>query len=170
MAVRPIVGRLPTMAYVVARKGRRYEARESVSTPAGPRARTLATFESLDDDVLARVREHATTAVDEAALLRSARKAGAPVAVGQSDADRAARTLLAELNAGRGPSPILAAALEDALGTARETRRKRTISDPVRAAMAWAGTSLTERGEALRDLLLLADRIPVALPVVEVAD
>jgi len=149
------------MAYVVARTGRRYEARESVSTAAGPRARTLATFAELDDEVLARVRERATTPLDEGALLRSARKAGAPVAVGQSDADRAARTLLAELNAGRAPSPILAAALEDALGTVRETRRRRALPDPVRAAMAWAGSSLAERGEALRDLLLLSDHIPV---------
>jgi hypothetical protein len=148
------------MAYVVARKGRRYEVRESAATPLGPRARTLATFETLDDAVLARVRERAGAPVDEAALLRSARKAGAPIVVGQSDADRAARVLLAELNAGRSPSPILAAALEDALGTARETRRRRNLPDPVRAAMAWAGTSLAERGEALRDLLLLADRIP----------
>jgi hypothetical protein len=148
------------MAYVVARKGRRYEARESVSTAAGPRARTLATFTELDDDVLAQVRERATTPVDDTALLRSARKAGATVTVGQSDADRAARTLLAELNAGRTPSPILAAALEDVLGTVRETRRRRALPDPVRAAMAWAGSSLAERGEALRDLLLLADRIP----------
>jgi hypothetical protein len=148
------------MAYVVARKGRRYEARESVSTPAGPRARTLATFEVLDDDALAQVHDRAITPVDQAALLRSGRKAGAPIAVDQSDADRAARVLLAELNVGRGPSPILAAALEDALGAARETHRRRALPDPVRAAMAWAGSSLTERGEALRDLLLLADRIP----------
>ena len=148
------------MAYVVARQGRRYEARESVSTAAGPRARTLATFTELDDDVLALVHERATTPLDDAALLRSARKAGAPVSVGRSDADRAARTLLAELNAGRAPSPILAAALEDALGTVRETRRRRALPDPVRAAMAWAGSSLAERGEALRDLLLLADHIP----------
>jgi predicted RNase H-like nuclease len=149
------------MAYVVARDGRRYEVRESSSTPRGPRARTLATFATLDDDTLAQVHERATTAIDDAALLRSARKAGAPVTVGQSPADRAARALLAQLNAGHGPAPILAAALEDALGAARESRRKRALPDPVRAAMAWAGSSLAERGEALRDLLLLADRLPV---------
>ena len=148
------------MAYVVARKGRRYEARESETTPRGPWARTLATFDVFDDAVLERVVERASTPVDEGALLRSARKAGAPVTAGQSDADRAARALLAEINVGRGPSPILAAALEDTLGAVRETRRKRTLSDPVRAAMAWTGTTLAERGEALRDLLLLSDHLP----------
>ena len=169
MAVRPIVGRLPTMAYVVARKGRRYEARESVSTPAGPRARTLATFESLDDDVLARVREHATTAVDEAALLRSARKAGAPVAVGQSDADRAARTLLAELNAGRGPSPILAAALEDALGTARDAAQAHHLRP--RAGGDGVGRHLAHRaGRGAARPPAAGRPDPGRAPVVEVAD
>jgi hypothetical protein len=152
------------MAYVVARKGRRYEVRESVTTARGPRSRTLATFADLDDGVLDQVHARATTDVDDASLLRSARKAGAPVTVGLSSADRAARALLAALNAGQAPSPILTAAVEDALGAARETRRRPALPDPVRAAMAWAGTSLAERGEALRDLLLLADRLPVPAP------
>ena len=148
------------MAYVVARPGRRYEVRESATTPRGPRSRTLATFVTLDDDVLARARERAGGELDTDALLRSARKVGAPVSVGTSAADAAARALLAELHAGRTPTGILATALEDALATARESRRRRTLPDPVRAAMAWAGATLAERGEALRDLLLLADRLP----------
>ena len=57
---------------------------------SGPRARTLATFDEFDDVVLERVVERASTPIDEGALLRSARKAGAPVTAGQSAADRAA--------------------------------------------------------------------------------
>jgi len=143
------------MAFVVGRPGGRFEVRESHATPRGPRARTLATFATLDDGVVAQVVERAESAVDVRALVRSARRAGAAVTVGASPVDIAARALLAELRAGNRPSPTLAAALSDAIEPEVE------VSDAARAAAAWSGASLEERGEALRDLLLLADRLPV---------
>ncbi len=93
--------------------------------------------------------------VDVHALVHAARRAGAAVSVGVSPVDIAARALLAELRAGNHPSPALAAALSDAVVPEVE------VSDSVRAAAAWSGATLEERGEALRDLLLLADRLPV---------
>jgi hypothetical protein len=143
------------MAFVVARPGARFEVRESHATPRGPRARTLATFTTLDDAVVAHVIERAEGPVDVHALVRSARKAGAPVSVGASPVDIAARALLAEIRVGNRPSPALAAAISDAVEPGLD------VSDSVRAAAAWSGATLEERGEALRDLLLLADRLPV---------
>ncbi len=65
-----VVGNIVGMAYVVARPKGRYEIRESVHTPKGPRARSLANFTQLDDEVLARARERATPP------LRPGRRAG----------------------------------------------------------------------------------------------
>jgi hypothetical protein len=143
------------MAFVVERPGGRFEIRESRATPRGPRARTLATFARLDDAVVAHVIERAEVPVDVHDLVRAARRAGAPVTVGASPADTAARALLSEIRAGHQPSPALAAALSDAVGP------DSGVSDSVRAAAAWSGATPVERGEALRDLLLLADRLPV---------
>jgi len=135
------------MAYVVARTGRRFEIRESRVTPDGPRARTLATFRVLDDGVIAHASERSESTLDVHALRASARRAGAPVAVDDGP-DRAARVLLAQLADGHRPSPVLTALLADALA--------RPPSQPV----PWIGASPERRGEALRDLLLLADRLP----------
>jgi hypothetical protein len=143
------------MAFVVRRPGGRFEARESRATPRGPRSRTLATFGVLDDAAVALVIERAETPVDVHALVHSARRAGAPVAVGAAPVDIAARALLAELRAGHQPAPVLAAAIADAVEQDPE------VSDAARAAAAWSGATLEERGEALRDLLLLSDRLPV---------
>ena len=143
------------MAFVVARPGGRFEVRESHATPHGPRARTLATFATLDDAVVAHVIERAESPIDVQHLVHAARRAGAPVTVGASPADAAARALLAEIRAGHRPSPALAAALSEAVEPSTP------VSDSVRAAAAWSGTTREERGDALRDLLLLSDRLPV---------
>jgi hypothetical protein len=58
------------MAYVVARPKGRFEIRESVHTPKGPRARTLANFEQLTDKVLDAVRASAEKATRTAAARR----------------------------------------------------------------------------------------------------
>ena len=143
------------MAFVVTRPGGRFEIRESRATPNGPRARTLASFTTLDDAVVAHLIERAEGPVDIRALVHSARRAGAAVSVGASAVDIAARALLTELRAGNRPSPALAAAISDSVEPPVD------VSDAVRAAAAWSGATLEERGEALRDLLLLADRLPV---------
>jgi len=67
------------MAYVVIRPKGRFEIRESVHTPKGPRARSLANFAHLTDEVLATARVRADRPFDAEAVRASARRAGAPV-------------------------------------------------------------------------------------------
>ncbi len=71
---------LPTMAYVVGRSNGRFEIRESVHTPKGPRARTLANFEQLTDKVLDTARLRATRPFDVDAVRASAQRASNAVA------------------------------------------------------------------------------------------
>jgi hypothetical protein len=70
------------MAYVVARPKGRFEIRESIHTPAGPRARSLAGFDVLTDEVLAKAARRAQRPFDLEAVLASGRRAGAPSTVG----------------------------------------------------------------------------------------
>lgn len=64
------------MAYVVARPRGRFEIRESVHTPKGPRSRTLANFEQLTDKVLDTARGRASRPFDLDKVRASAVKAG----------------------------------------------------------------------------------------------
>jgi hypothetical protein len=77
------------MAYVVARRGGRFEIRESLHTTKGPRARTLAGFGALTESVLAAATRRAQRPFDAEAVIRSARRARAPVRVATSGASRA---------------------------------------------------------------------------------
>lgn len=43
----------------------------------------------------------------------------------------------------------------------RPTDPSATVSDTARSASEWAGASARQRGEALEDLLLLADALPL---------
>jgi hypothetical protein len=143
----------PTMAYVVARPSRQWELREARSTVAGPRSRTLATFTTLTPEVLEHARARSSQPLHARELRRVALRAGAPVA--NSAPDQAAGELLAKLADGQRPRPTLRRLLLDALepGSA-------VVSDSARAAARWVTASQRERGETLRDLLLLADRLP----------
>jgi hypothetical protein len=58
------VGNIVGMAYVVARPKGRFEIRESVHTPKGPRARSRANFAHYDDEVLDRARGRASRPFD----------------------------------------------------------------------------------------------------------
>ncbi len=169
------------MAYATARPGGAWELRESLSTPTGPRSRTLTTFRTLSDEAIAHARSRATKPLSAEEVREAARRAGAPVEL--AAADRAAASLLSELAAGREPHPILRGLLIDAL-QARPPRRlgeARSPDDPgrrdanaddvpmesldnVRAAAAWLPATPDERGKALYDLLLLADRFPRRRP------
>jgi len=144
---------MPTMAYVVSTRPGRWEIRESHRTEAGPRARTLASFSELTEDVIAHALERSSSAIEPEELRKLARHAGAPVA--ESAAERAARALLAELAAGKRPRRALRRLLSEALEADEEPS-----SDTARAAAAWIAADAAERGAALRDLLLLADRLP----------
>jgi hypothetical protein len=114
------------------------------------------TFKTLTPEVLERAGARSSTPLDPLELRKAALRAGAPVAGG--DADRAAGELLAELAASRRPRPVLRALLLDALeGAGPNTSRP---SDSAKAAARWAVATPAQRGETLRDLLLLADHFP----------
>jgi hypothetical protein len=65
------------MAYVVSRPKGRFEIRESVHTPKGPRARSLANFSHLSDEVLTRARQRASRPFDTDAVRAAAARAAA---------------------------------------------------------------------------------------------
>ncbi len=148
-----LVVQLPTMAYIVARRSGGWEIRESHATPAGPRGRTLATFRTLTPEVLAHAQARSSRTLDESELRKAALRSGAQVTA--SPPNHAAGELLAELTAGRRPRPVLARLLVEALHGERTA-----TSDSARAAARWVAATPQQRGEALRDLLLLADRLP----------
>ena len=150
-------GILPTMAFVVARRDGRFEIRESLATPDGPRARTLATFRALTDAVLDQAEDRATRPFDRRRVEARAVAAGA-----QRDSRQTARLahhLLEDLYSGRSLPPGLAAALARQLGGAATS-----LPDSLPAMADWFGSTARERGEALRDLLRLTDRLPPGRP------
>ena len=71
------MGNIVGMAYVVARPKGRFEIRESVHTPKGPRARSLANFAHLTEEVLAAARGRASRPFDVEAVRASAARAAA---------------------------------------------------------------------------------------------
>jgi hypothetical protein len=150
------------MAFIVAAPRGTFEIRESHSTPAGPRSRTLATFKELDGEALEKASARAANALDFEQLRRMARRAGASVA--PSPVDRAARDLVAELAQGRNPSPLLRRLLADTIegngGESAGQAPPQPLSDAARSAAAWLTATPRRRGEALHDLLLLADALP----------
>lgn len=147
------------MAYVVAKANGTFEIRESHATARGPRSRTLASFRTLTPDALAKAAARASQPFDAEHVRRAALRKGAQVAGSSSDV--AAAELLRELDEGRPPRPWLARLLRDALaGTADR------LNSNAAAAAAWIESTPQRRGEALRDLLLLVDSLPVK-PAVE---
>jgi hypothetical protein len=145
------------MAFIVARQPGRFEIRESQSTRKGPRSRTLASFSELNDDVIARARAKASKPPVPDELRRAARRIGAPVA--PKPAERAARQLIAELAKGQRLDPRLLRVLHDLLerddGPAPSVAR-----EAGRSIAEWLAATPIERGNALVDLLLLADALP----------
>jgi hypothetical protein len=83
------------MAYVVARRGGRYEVRESFHTSKGPRARTLAGFGVLTEEILRAAARRAQRPFESKAVIGSARRAGARVQIPTSGANRARDRFLA---------------------------------------------------------------------------
>lgn len=151
------------MAFVVPIKKGGFEIRESRSTPAGPRSRTLATFKELSAETIEKARSRALKPPSADELREAALRAGAPVA--PAPVDRAARELLGRLAKGERPDPMLRRLLLDALADEDRSDRPRdpsaTVSDSARSVSEWVGVGAKERGEALEDLLLLADALPL---------
>jgi hypothetical protein len=153
------------MAFVVATKPGRYEVRESVSTPQGPRSRTLASFREMTPEVVQKVQAKANKPPTAAELTRSALRAGAPVR--GSQLDEAAGETLRRIANGEQPDPKLRRLLIDALSNqdpgAQASGSKSLVSDAARAASQWVGVSVEDRAQALRELLELADALPIRL-------
>jgi hypothetical protein len=151
------------MAFIVPTKRGNFEIRESHSTPAGPRSRTLASFKELTDETIEKARSRAAKPPSADQLREAALRAGAPVA--PPPVDRAARDLLGKLAKGQRPDPMLKRLLLDALANEdrsdRPTNPAATVSDAARSVSEWVGASAQERGEVLEDLLLLADALPL---------
>jgi hypothetical protein len=146
------------MAFVVPTKRGEFEIRESRSTPKGPRSRTLASFKELSDEVIEKARAKAAKPPTPEELRSAARRAGAAVA--PAPIDRAARELIAELGKGRQLDPTLRHMLTDLLGAENGDGGTKPASDAGRAVAEWMASTPRERGNALFDLLLLADALP----------
>jgi hypothetical protein len=131
----------------------RYEIRESVSTPAGPRARTLATFRVLTADVIAHAASRAQRSFDAESIRARAAALGVPRH--ERAASATASKLLAQLRAGERLPPALARELRAALP---DTRAE--LLDSLAGAVEWIGVDDERRGRALRELLDVASRVP----------
>lgn len=143
--------------FVTARPDGAWELRQSVRTPAGPRARTLARFRVLTPEVMAHAVSRAAEPLDQDAVRQAAARAGAPIA--EDPGTTAARTLLAELARGKPPPPRWRNLLTAALASDPPTR---SPSNSEWAALQWANTTPAERSRALVDLLALTDAIPAS--------
>ncbi|HEX3239942.1 MAG TPA: hypothetical protein VHR18_07390 [Solirubrobacterales bacterium] len=152
------------MAFVVPTKRGGYEIRESHNTPKGPRSRTLASFRELDDTVIRKARERAARPPEPEDLRQAAIRAGAPVA--EEPVDRAARETLRLLAGGAPLDPMLrrlllgAFQVEERRAGAHSNGPAPEVSDAARSATQWIGATLEARGEALSELLDLADALP----------
>lgn len=144
------------MAYVVVRPKGRFEVRESLHTPKGPRAHTLAGFDVLTDAILAKAAAKAERPFDVHTVLASSRRAGAPVmatigAEGSPDAGKAAS---AHPSGGTGAEPQIG-------GSA-----SRFVESSRRMALTLRQTPArrTDPGAALIDLLGFADAVTRGQP------
>ena len=135
------------MAYVVATKPGRFEVRESISTPDGPRSRTLASFRELTDETIGKVQARSDKPPTADELTRLALKAGAPVR--GSKLDEAASETLRRIASGEQPDPKLRRLLIDALSDQdrgdRPADPKGLVSDAARAATQWIGVGAEDR-------------------------
>jgi hypothetical protein len=141
------------MAYVVRRPKGRWELRRSQLTKAGPRSETLLTFRELTGAGTLHALQRAGGDLTAEQVESAARRAGAPIAL--APARRSALELLRELHAGATLPESWRAALRSAL-----TDAERDSDEAAQTITAWADASAEKRGNALRDLLLLADAIP----------
>ena len=126
------------MAYVVPRRNGRFEVRESVHTPRGPRARSLAGFHVLTEDALSAAAKRASRSFDATAVIASARRAGAPVHA----------PLLGET----APDDVASRFLEASRRMSRSMARKRSALKPA------------DPGAALIDLLSFVDAVRQSQP------
>lgn len=147
------------MAYVVATKSGRFEIRESVSTPEGPRSRTLASFRELTAETVEKAQSRSEKPPTAEELTRLALRAGAPIR--GSELDEAAGETLRRVANGENLEPKLRRLLIDALSS--DPGGHGSASDAARAATQWVGIGAEDRASTLRELLELADALPIRL-------
>lgn len=148
-------GNLTTMAFVVTRRDGRFEIRESIATSRGPRSRTLATFRELTDEVLDHAERRAERSFDRRRVEARALAAGA--CRDDRATARLGHALLEDLHQGGRLPPVLVDALTRCLAGATTS-----ALDSLPPLEDWIGSTARERGDALRDLLRLTDRLPPA--------
>ena len=142
------------MAFLIRRGDGRIEIRESIATAAGPRARSLASVQKvLGPEAFERAARRATRPLDVEALRARALELGFPVS--ERREDRRARELLALLRAGGAIDPPLAAQLRDELAEHSADELPVGLAE----VAEWVGADDRRRGEALRGLLRVSDRI-----------
>ncbi|HUN77339.1 MAG TPA: hypothetical protein VMU32_00295 [Solirubrobacteraceae bacterium] len=146
------------MAYVAARRNGRFEIRESVHTARGPRARSLAGFAVLSDEVLARAARRAGRPFDVPSVIASGRRAGARVTAGaQTSAAefvqasrRMARSLQRAPSPGRPVDPgdalIDLLGFADAVAASQPPRPRQSLRFPALAPMAASRPVASQRG------------------------
>ncbi len=143
------------MAYVAVRRNGRFEIRESLHTSRGPRARSLASFATLTDEVLAKATTRATRPFDADAVVASARRAHAPVAVVSREATRARAPVTTGIGAEAGQ------------GDRRASRRFVEASQRMASSLAPRRQMAAGRGDpgdALIELLSFADAVTRSQP------
>jgi hypothetical protein len=142
------------MAYVVARPKGRFEVRESLHTPKGPRAHTLAGFDVLTDEILAKAAAKAERPFDVHTVLASSRRAGAPVmaTIGAKGPTGAGEAASAQSGAGAGPDS------GDSANRFVESSRRMALT------LRQAPAKQTNPGAALIDLLGFADAVTRGQP------
>ena len=143
------------MAYVVARRDGRFEIRENLATPRGPRARTLVTFRVLTDGALRTAQARATRPFDRERIEARATALGVPR--DPRETLRLAQRLLVSLETGQRLPDVVASALAETLTGQLSAD---PLPDSIPPLAEWAGASERDRGDALRDLLRMSDRIP----------
>jgi len=134
------------MAYVVVRPQGRFEIRESVHTPKGPRARSLVNFARLTDEVLATARRRASRPFDADAVRASAGRAGAQV-----DPRRRRR---ARASSSRSAHPEARRFIESS----------RRMAASLESRPPEAGGARRDPGDTLIDLLSFAEQITAFTP------
>ena len=138
------------MAYVVARPRGRFEIRESVHTPKGSRARSLASFTELSDEVLDKAGQRASRPFDADAVRASAARAGVPTRRHRAAEIRQPEIRQPEVRQAEMQKPEMQKFVESSrrMAAALETRPGGAGSSPSR-----------DPGDALIDLLDLVSQV-----------
>lgn len=138
------------MAYIVPRSRGRWELRRAALRREGPRSETLLSFAVLTQAGVEHAVERSGGTLSAEEVRAAALRAGAPVEL--ASAHRPAAELMGELARG--------ATLPDGWRTALVEQLTSGRSDDAAQIGEWAGADAGQRGEALHDLLLLADALP----------